>query len=163
MAQAQQNGSSLREFGGWARHRGMHSVFCVLFQPSLGSRLVLGVVGYSGAGGADGGGAPRPAAAVPGAALAPRAAGPGKSRSHWVVGGSRVPYSRPLVITWELMGSGCRCVCLHAARRATVEERAQLIDKVDCFIFDCDGEKARGGASSNCNMLENCAGSHMCR
>jgi hypothetical protein len=27
-----------------------------------------------------------------------------------------------------------------AARRATVEDKKTLVDKVDAFIFDCDGE-----------------------
>ena len=34
-----------------------------------------------------------------------------------------------------------------AAKKASVEERKALIDKVDCFIFDCDGERCSAGSS----------------
>ena len=33
---------------------------------------------------------------------------------------------------------------LCAARRATLDDKKALIDKVDCFIFDCDGVIWRG-------------------
>ena len=33
---------------------------------------------------------------------------------------------------------------LIADRRATLEDKANLVNKVDCFIFDCDGECTSG-------------------
>lgn len=31
---------------------------------------------------------------------------------------------------------------MSAARRATLEDKKALVDRVDCFIFDCDGERS---------------------
>lgn len=40
-----------------------------------------------------------------------------------------------------------------AARRASSEDKKKLIDSVDCFIFDCDGEKGgwQGGGGGGVN------------
>lgn len=37
-----------------------------------------------------------------------------------------------------------RCMIAVAARRATNDDKKKLIDSVDCFIFDCDGERTTG-------------------
>lgn len=54
-------------------------------------------------------------------------------------------------LSWHVPIGECVCLsCLGAvllllfavaARRATDDDKKKLIDSVDCFIFDCDGEQ----------------------
>lgn len=39
-----------------------------------------------------------------------------------------------------------------AVKKATADDLKALVDKVDCFIFDCDGELLVGGTDLSCML-----------